>query len=140
MSSMFLCLFGVLLITSVLLITAIKDVNQITGHVENMSLKRRENKEPYILTYNVVVKNDHTFRIRLCGGQLNWCGAGGRYHAKMEFPLYLDAKQQTKITIEVSPNSETIPETELILYADGGELGGLTPIKVRLPVMSTVSL
>jgi hypothetical protein len=56
------------------------------------------------------------------------------------FTLKPNNKQQTIITVEVSPRSESIPETELILHADGGGLGGLTPIKVRLPAMSTTSL
>ncbi|MDR2644137.1 MAG: hypothetical protein LBC74_15250 [Planctomycetaceae bacterium] len=91
----FLCSFGVLLWVYVLLFTTSTEVNRITGQVENKSVKKRENKESYILTYDTVIKNDYPFRIRLCGGQLNWCGADGCFRVKTEFPFYLEAKQQT---------------------------------------------
>jgi hypothetical protein len=57
-----------------------------------------------------------------------------------EFPLILEAKQETTVTVRVSPITETVSETELILYADGKGLHGLTPVKIRLPAMSRSSL
>jgi hypothetical protein len=114
--------------------------NRITGQVEKKSIEQISTGDEYKFTYDTVVKNDYPFPIRLCGGQLNWCGANGCYQVITEFPLILEANQETTIRVELSPRAETISETELILYADGKGFSGLMPVKIRLPAMSRNSL
>ena len=89
--------------------------------------------------YDTKVKNTRTMPIRLCGGQLNWCGTSGCYRVVTEFPITLEPGQEATITVMISPREETLSETELTLYADGKGLDGLTPVKIKLPAMSRKS-
>jgi len=91
------------------------------------------------IRYDAKVKNPLSTPIRLCGGQMNWCGANGCYKVATQFPVTLEPGQEATITVMISPQGETLSETELILYADGKGLDGLTPVKIKLPAMSRKS-
>lgn len=86
--------------------------------------------------YDAKVKNTNPLPIRLCGGQLNWCGKGGCYKVITSFPITLEPNQEATITVAISPREDELPETELTLYADGKGLDGLTFIKIKLPALS----
>ncbi|MDR1382728.1 MAG: hypothetical protein LBJ67_02600 [Planctomycetaceae bacterium] len=114
--------------------------NRITGQVEKQFAEQVNSGEGTVFTYDAVVKNDHPFPIRLCGGQLNWCNASGCYSVTTEFPLILEAHQKTTVRVELSLRADAVSETELILYADGKGLSGLMPVKIRLPATPRNSL
>ncbi len=86
--------------------------------------------------YETKVKNPTWQSIRLCGGQLNWCGPGGCYKVETALPQVIAPRGELSVSIKVSPSGEELQETELILYADGVGLPGLMPIKIKLPAMS----
>ena len=88
------------------------------------------------IQYDAKVKNTLSAPIRLCGGQLDWCVTSGCYKVLTPFPLTLEPGQEATITVSISPREEELSETELILYADGKGLDGLTPVKIKLPAMS----
>ena len=82
--------------------------------------------------YNVRVTNTFASPIRLCGGQLNWCEASGCYKVLTPLPITLEPGQEATITVSISTGKEKLSETELVLYADGKGLDGLTPVKIKL--------
>ena len=88
------------------------------------------------ILYDTKIKNTTSLPIRLCGGQLNWCGKGGCYNVITPLPITLKSNQETTISVAISPREEELSETELTLYADGEGLAGLTPIIVKLPAVS----
>jgi len=88
------------------------------------------------ITYEAKIKNPLATSIRLCGGQMNWCGQSGCYRVITPFPITIEPRQEATITISLSPSGEKISETELILYADSKGLNGLTPIRIKLPATS----
>ena len=98
-----------------------------------------EESEFVYFVYNVQVKNNHHAAIRLNGGRLDWCGNSGCYRVATPFPIILEPKQETTITVSISPGGDELSETEFILYADGKGLDGLTPVKIKLPAMSLKS-
>ena len=88
------------------------------------------------IKYDAKVKNTLSIPIRLCGGQMNWCGEGGCYNVITPLPITLEPRQEATITVSISPREEKLSETEFILYADGKGLNGLVPIKIKLPAIS----
>ncbi|MDR1480415.1 MAG: hypothetical protein LBJ00_15885 [Planctomycetaceae bacterium] len=136
--STFLCLLGVLILGYVLLSAYYLNTARLTGQVESKSVEQVDDASAFV--YNAVVENNHPFPIRLCGGQLNWCDASGCYSVKTELPVTIEAKRKAVVTVQVTSGGENISATELVLYADGAGLSGLTPIKVQLPAMSKTSL
>jgi hypothetical protein len=89
--------------------------------------------------YNVIIKNNHSASIRLCGSRMDWCGSGGCYRVTTSLPVTLEPKQEVTIVVSISPRAGELSETEFILYADGEGLGGLTPVRIKLPAMSLKS-
>ena len=98
--------------------------------------QKKSDSEPSDFVYNAKIQNNYSTPIRLCGGQMNWCGQSGCYKVETTLPIVLEPKQKTTITILISPREDKISETELILYADGEGLAGLTPVNIKLPAMS----
>ena len=92
------------------------------------------------IQYDTKVKNIFSTPIRICGGQMDWCGQGGCYKVTTPLPVMLEPGQEATIIVSISPREQSLAETELILYADGKGLGGLTPIKIKLPAVVTCPL
>lgn len=88
------------------------------------------------IKYEAKIKNPLSTPIRLCGGQMNWCGQSGCYKVITPFPIMIEPKQEVTVIVSISPREEKLSETELILYADGKGLNGLTPVKIKLPAVS----
>ena len=128
---------GVLLLACVFLydrIAANRELSVVTVQTQNQT-----DGEMVKFVYNAHVRNNHSVPIRLCGGQMNWCGQSGCYNMETPFPIVLESGQEITIAISISPREDKLSETELTLYADGEGLAGLTPIKIKLPAMSLQS-
>ncbi len=102
-----------------------------SGLVETSNTDEHSN-----VLYETKVKNPAWQPIRLCGGQLNWCGPGGCYKVITDMPTEIPARGELSVTVSVSPSGDELQETELTLYADGAGLPGLVPIKIKLPAKS----
>lgn len=88
----------------------------VSGIVTVMVSDQNETK------YNVKIKNPFVTPIR--------------YKVETPFPVMVEPKQEATIIVSLSSREKDLSETELILYADGKELTGLTPVKIKLPAMS----
>lgn len=106
----------------------------VTGMTESTSTTDQNE-----IMYNVKIKNSFSAPVRLCGGQMNWCGQSGCYSVKTKLPLILEPKQENMIVVSISPREKELAETELVLFADGKPLKGLTQVKIKLPAMSLSS-
>jgi hypothetical protein len=126
---------GVLLLFSTAFYGTVWSLDKCVTGIAQVSIVSDQNE----VKYDVKIKNPYSTPIHLCGGQMNWCGQGGCYRVLTSFPIMLEPKQDVTITVSISPREETLSETELILYADGRGLGGLTPVKIKLPAVSLKS-
>ena len=91
------------------------------------------------IQYDAKVRSLFSTEIRLCGGQMDWCGQNGCYRVITPLPITIEPRQEVTITVSISPRDENLAETELILYADGQGLNGLTSVKIKLPAVSPKS-
>lgn len=113
----------------------IENKRKITGSVEKLNMVSREDTTPEFVCH-VKVKNTNPLPIRLCGGQLDWCGQSCCFKVITPFPMTIETEQEVTITVVYTPKEKDVSETELTLFADGAGLEGLTPIKIKLPAMS----
>jgi hypothetical protein len=77
---------------------------------------------------DIKVKNAGRTAVRFCGGRTG-CG----FHIVTPLPVFLEPSCETTIVVLINPCGG---EVELVLYADGTGLNGLTPVKIKLPAVS----
>lgn len=127
---------GIALLACSFLHDRISTKQEIAVIVTGQTQKHADGGVPEVL-YESKIKNTLSTPIRLCGGQMNWCGRSGCYKVITPFPVVIKPRQEAVVTVSISPRREEFSETELVIYADGKGLNGLTPVKIKLPVVSS---